>query len=86
MCIRDSDYEMEIQTAIDFPRSFPEGGYLKLEEGYSDSVAKDLERKGHKILRPYQPIGGAQAIIHEINKDILIGGSDPRKDGCALGY
>ncbi len=81
-----TDYEMDIQTAIDFPRSFPDGGFLKLEEGYSDIVARDLEKKGHKILRPDQPIGGAQAIIYDINKDILIGGSDSRKDGCAIGY
>ena len=51
------DYGMDIQTAIDFPRSF-ENGYLKLEDGYSDKVASELENKGHKILRPNQPIGG----------------------------
>ena len=66
--------------------SFPENGYLKLEEGYTDKIAKDLEKMGHKILRPDQPVGGAQAIIYDMNNDILIGGSDPRKDGCALGY
>ena len=80
------DYGMDIQTAIDFPRSFPENGFLKLEEGYSDTVASELENKGHKILRPNQPIGGSQAIMYDLKKDILIGGSDPRKDGCALGY
>ena len=80
------DYGMDIQTAIDFPRSFPENGYLKLEEGYTDKIAKDLEKMGHKILRPDQPVGGAQAIIYDMKNDILIGGSDPRKDGCALGY
>ena len=80
------DYEMDIQKAIDFPRSFPENGYLKLEEGYPEKIAKDLEKMGHKILRPDQPIGGAQAIIYDMKNDILIGGSDPRKDGCALGY
>ena len=80
------DYGMDIQTAIDFPRSFPENGYLKLEEGYPEKIAKDLEKMGHKILRPDQPVGGAQAIIYDMKNDILIGGSDPRKDGCALGY
>ncbi len=80
------DYGMDVQTAIDFPRSFPENGFLKLEEGYSDTVASELENKGHKIFRPNQPIGGSQAIMYDVKKDILIGGSDPRKDGCALGY
>ena len=80
------DYGIDIQTAIDFPRSFPENGCLKLEEGYSDKVASELENKGHKILRPDQPIGGSQAIMYDLKKGILIGGSDPRKDGCALGY
>ena len=80
------DYNMDIQEAIDFPRSFPTEGLLSLEDGYSDMIAQELYDKGHKILRPDQPIGGAQAIIYDIKNDILIGGSDPRKDGCALGH
>ena len=80
------DYGMDIQEAIDFPRSFPEGSFLKLESGYPDLISRGLEKKGHKIQRPDQPIGGAQAIIYNKKEDILIGGSDPRKDGCALGY
>ena len=80
------DFGMDIQQAIDFPRSFPSDGFLNLEAGYSNSIAKDLEAIGHKILRPDQPIGGAQAIMYEINQNNLVGGSDPRKDGCAMGY
>ncbi len=48
--------------------------------------AKELNLKGHKIMRPDQPIGGAQAIIHNKLTDTLVGGSDPRKDGFAIGY
>ena len=79
-------FGMDIQESIDTPRSFPEDGFLKLEVGYSDLIAKELNSKGHKIIRPDQPIGGAQAILHNKVKDTLVGGSDPRKDGFAIGY
>ena len=40
---------------------------------------------GHEIETPEVAIGGAQAIlIHE--SGVLEGASDPRKDGCAIGY
>jgi len=78
-------YGMDIQSAIDAPRSFPEGGVLKLERGFSDAVARDLAARGHVVDRDTTPIGGAQAIIMHDN-GVLEGASDPRKDGCALGF
>ena len=79
------DFGMDVQTAIDAPRSFAGREGLELERGYSDSVRAELAAMGHTVVTPDTPLGGAQAIV--LGADgVLIGGSDPRKDGIALGY
>lgn len=80
-----SDFGMELQSAIDAPRCFADGGVLKVERGYDAAVRQTLADLGHKIDVPDTPLGGAQAIRIDAS-GVLIGGSDPRKDGCALGY
>ncbi len=80
------DFGLDPQSAIDGPRSFPDDGELQLEDGYSDSVCAELADRGHVIVRPETGIGGAQAIRMDHDLGILEGGSDPRKDGCAIGY
>ena len=79
------DFGLDPQSAIDAPRAFaaPEG--LLVERGTSDAVRHDLTRLGHQVSVPAEPIGGAQSILIGEN-GVLIGASDPRKDGCALGY
>ena len=79
------DYEMDIQAAIDAPRCFSDAGDMKVERGYSDAVRQELSDRGHNVSDPPRPIGGAQAI--SVTRDgLLVGASDPRKDGCAIGY
>ncbi|MCU0826773.1 MAG: gamma-glutamyltransferase family protein [Tabrizicola sp.] len=79
-----TDFGMDPQTAIDAPRCFSGAEGMEVERGYSDTVRAELAAMGHKVTIPDTPLGGAQAI--EIAGDILVGASDPRKDGCALGY
>lgn len=79
------DFGMDPQAALDAPRSFATDGKLQLERGYGDAVRAELAAKGHVIETPEVAIGGAQAImIHD--SGVLEGASDPRKDGCAIGY
>ncbi len=79
------DFGLEPQEAIDAPRSFAEEGVMRVERGYSETVRRELAEMGHKVEVPEEPLGGGQAIL--IREDgLLEGGSDPRKDGCALGY
>jgi gamma-glutamyltranspeptidase/glutathione hydrolase len=80
------DFGMDAQAAIDAPRSFVEDGALVLERGYDESVIAPLEAKGHAVRRRPEPLGGAQAVVIDHARGVLVGASDPRKDGCALGY
>ena len=79
------DFGLDAQAAIDAPRSFsgPEG--MLVETGYAPQVLAELVAMGHEAQSAPDPIGGAQAILID-DTGVLIGASDPRKDGCALGY
>ena len=79
------DFNLGLQAAIDAPRAFADGGVLQLEHGHCDGLKQQLADLGHIVEIPKTPLGGAQAIrISETG--VLEGASDPRKDGCALGY
>ena len=93
------DFGMDVQEAGDAPRfrhfgsSEPTGqpaeggGSVALESGIPSRVVRGLEAKGHTLV-PTTPggFGGYQAIRIDLEHGVLIGGSDPRKDGCAMGY
>ncbi|MCK0096138.1 gamma-glutamyltransferase family protein [Yoonia sp. F2084L] len=80
-----TDFGLSPQAAMDAPRCFAEGEVLNVEDGYGDAVKAELSDLGHNVQRPETAIGGSQAILLHEN-GVLEGGSDPRKDGCAIGY
>lgn len=80
------DYGMDVQEAIDCPRTFHVGGKLDVERSVPDDVRARLAALGHDTQTPEMPWGGAQAIAIDYQNGTLAAGSDPRKDGCALGY
>ncbi|MBS0641056.1 MAG: gamma-glutamyltransferase [Acetobacteraceae bacterium] len=80
------EYGLDIQQAIDLPRLFPYKGVVQLEHGIAPEVAAKLEALGHPCETIDRPHGGGQAIWIDHKRGFLVGGSEPRKDGMALGY
>jgi gamma-glutamyltranspeptidase/glutathione hydrolase len=80
------DFGMDVQEALDAPRCFADEGKLVAENGYSQAVRQELSAMGHQVMGTSEPLGGGQAIQIDSRNGVLIGGSDPRKDGCAIGY
>ena len=78
------DYGMELQESLNFPRSFYFDGVLNLERGYPKEIRDKLLKIGYNVEEATIPIGGAQLVRIDAS-GILVGASDPRKDGCALG-
>jgi gamma-glutamyltranspeptidase / glutathione hydrolase len=80
------DYGMDVQSAIDAPRTFFVGEQTVVERGVPQRTMEGLALRGHDVVLAVSPWGGGQAIRIDWQRGVLVGGSDPRKDGCALGY
>lgn len=92
------DHGMGPQDTCDFPRWTSSPGTdviglgkpyeLRLESRFPDAALKDLQAMGHtvKTVAPWAGGGGAQIIMKDFETGALIGGSDRRVGGMALGY
>jgi len=92
------DHGMSPQDAADFPRWTSTPGTdmvglgkpyeLVLESRFPDAVAGELGRMGHNVRKvgDWGGLGGAQIIMRDPENGILLGGSDKRVRGMALGY
>lgn len=82
------DFGMDVQQAGEQPRfrDYPNG--LALESAIGPEVRRALEEQGHHIVKGSDSFGGYQAIMLDpaMRDRALAGGSDPRKDGCAMGW
>ena len=80
------DFGMNLQEAGDAAR-VRHGGSVQVEPGVTDAVIADLERMGHEVRRVGGGgMGGYQAIMIHPETGMLHAGTDPRKDGAAIGY
>ncbi|MFN8481723.1 MAG: gamma-glutamyltransferase [Anaerolineae bacterium] len=86
-----ADFGMDPQAALDAPRWSvePTTGDLTLESGLG-GLADALAAMGHRVAvaGPDEggQFGGGQVILIDPATNMLHAGSDPRKDGCAVGY
>ena len=87
------DFGLDVQEALDLARVYHEDGLVHVERGIPDRVALDLTGYGHHVVRRSKvgnrddgPIGAGHMVKIDWESGVLVGGSDPRTDGCALGY
>jgi gamma-glutamyltranspeptidase / glutathione hydrolase len=85
------DLGMGLQQAIDAPRyRYLNGKDVLLEDEIGSSIIARLLALGHRRASPpgilRSSMGGGQAIMIDPVNKTLMGASDQRKDGLALGY
>ncbi len=80
------DFGMHVQEAGDAARMRHMGQELALESGITAEVRKALQSKGHVLRDGRAQMGGYQAIFIDPKTGVLLGGSDLRKDGLAIGW
>lgn len=80
------DFGMNVRDAGDAARMRHMGMNLALESGIGAEVRKALEARGHHLTDGRGSMGGYQAVMIDPRTGLLMGGSDLRKDGLAIGW
>lgn len=80
------DFGMNVQEAGDAARVRHGGDGLAAESGIGDAVRAALTERGHVVRNGRGLMGGYQAVMIDPKTGVLMGGSDPRKDGLAVGW
>lgn len=80
------DFGMDVQQAGDAARVRHGGDGLLAESGISEAVRRALAQRGHDVRDGVGAMGGYQAVFIDPKTGVLMGGSDPRKDGLAIGW
>jgi gamma-glutamyltranspeptidase/glutathione hydrolase len=80
------DFGMNVQEAGEAARFRHAGMAVSLESGIPMDVRSALAARGHRLRTVRGIYGGFQGILIDPATGVLMGGSDPRKDGLAIGY
>jgi gamma-glutamyltranspeptidase/glutathione hydrolase len=79
-------FGMNPQEAGEAARVREVDGAIAAESGVGEDVLAALRAKGHRIVQSPGGFGGFQGVLIDRERGVLIGASENRKDGCALGY
>jgi gamma-glutamyltranspeptidase / glutathione hydrolase len=82
------DFGMTVQEAISAARfNHIDAEKVAVEPEFPQVVRDQLSDRGHRITTGTpESFGGAHAIVIDRQSGAFVGGSDPRKGGCALGF
>jgi gamma-glutamyltranspeptidase/glutathione hydrolase len=79
------DFGMNVQEAGEAPRFRHTGVNVGLESAFTPEARYGLSERGHRLVSLVDSFGGFQGILIDPS-GVLMGGSDPRKDGLAIGF
>jgi gamma-glutamyltranspeptidase / glutathione hydrolase len=80
------DFGMNVQEAGEAARVNHGSNGLSVESAMPDAVMAALADRGHLVQRAVGLCGGYQGIMFDSRTGVLMGGSDVRKDGLAIGW
>ncbi|CAN0414721.1 unnamed protein product [Laminaria digitata] len=81
------DRGMELTTAIEYPRwSVGLDGSFMLEDGYSEDIANELQKRGHAVKHGSgASYFGSAKTIEVLENGVLTGAADTRREASAVG-
>ena len=80
------EFGMNVQEAGEAPRFRHSAAGLAIESAITPEARVGLDQRGHRLITPVGVFGGYQGILIDPATGVLMGGSDPRKDGLAIGW
>ncbi len=80
------EFGMNVQEAGESPRFRHSSAGLAIETGILAEARFGLSQRGHQLVNSIGAFGGFQGILIDPASGVLMGGSDPRKDGLAIGF
>ncbi len=80
------EFGMNVQEAGEAPRFRHSAQNLMIESAISPEARFGLDARGHRLTSAVGSFGGFQGILFDHRTGVMMGGSDPRKDGLAIGW